>query len=75
MAFPGVMIAVGFVACTWLPARVFVGVTALACIAFAVAVGIPPLGTRLFGFIDEVAQRPGANVPYNTPRAGGPRTG
>jgi hypothetical protein len=52
MAFGGVMIAAGYVACTYLPARVFAVLLITALLSGVAVLAIPTLGTRLFGEMD-----------------------
>ena len=52
MACGGVMIAVGYVACTYLSPRVFAGSFSAAVLIGVATLCIPTVGTRLFGTID-----------------------
>ena len=53
MAFGGVMIWVGCVACAYLPQRACMGLFIAASLCGAAVLGIPMLGARLFGTMDD----------------------
>lgn len=53
MTFGGVLIAVGFVACSWLPTRVFAGLLVAATLGCTLVLALPAVGTRLFGSMDD----------------------
>ena len=53
MACGGVMIGVGYVACTYLPTRIFAGLLIAASLGAAVILAIPTIGANLFGTIDD----------------------
>jgi hypothetical protein len=53
MAFGGLMVWAGFVACTYLPRPVLVGMLVVGLIGGVLVLGIPALGTRLFGTMDD----------------------
>ena len=53
MAFGGVMIWAGYVACTFLPTRVFAGLLIAALLGLTAILSIHDVGTRLFGPMDD----------------------
>ncbi len=53
MAFGGVMVWAGYVACTYLPMRVFAGLLCAALLGGVAVLAIPAVGTQLFGTMDD----------------------
>lgn len=52
MAFGGVMIAAAHVAWSFMPTRIFIGVTTVTLLAFAALLGAPVFATSIFGAMD-----------------------
>jgi hypothetical protein len=68
MAFGGAMIWAGYLACTYLPTRVFAGLLIAALLGSAAVLSIPAVGTQLFGTMDaDWHQMIRVAVGYNYP--------
>jgi hypothetical protein len=70
MAFGGVMIGVGLLVLTYLPARACLALLGFAVITGTIVLCVPAVGTKLFGAMDDDwHERLRISVPYNYPDA------